>query len=46
METASSGHTGQVFDHPVSEKVFPYVQAEFQEFQFVPIVCCPLTGHH
>jgi len=35
-----------VLSYPHSKKAFPSVQTEPLVFQFVPIVSCPVTGHH
>jgi len=41
-----SGQPVPVLVHPQSEIVFPDVQREPPEFQFVPIASDPVTGHY
>ena len=40
------GQPVPVLGHPHSEKAFPDVHREPLVFQFVPIACWPVTGHH
>ena len=41
-----SGQPVPVLHHPQSEEVLPPVQTELPMLQFVPVVPCPVTGHH
>ena len=40
------GQPGLGLRHPHSEEVLPRVQVELPLLQFVPVVPCPVTGHH
>jgi len=40
------GQPVPVLCHPQSEEVLPHVQLELPMLQFVPIVPCPVSGHH
>jgi len=40
------GQTVPVHCHLQTEEVLPHVQTELLMLQFVPIVACPVTGHH
>jgi len=41
-----SGQPAPVLGHPHNKKVFSGVQREATVFQYVPIVSCPVPGHH
>ena len=40
------GQPVPVLRHPQREEVLPQVQLELPMLQFVPVVPCPVTGHH
>jgi len=42
----TSGQPVPVLCHPQSNEVLPRVQMELPVLQFVPIVPCPVAGHH
>ena len=40
------GQPVPVLRHPQREEVLPHVQTELPMLQFVPVVPCPVAGHH
>ena len=40
------GQPVAVLSHPQREEVLPHVQVELPVLQFVPLVPCPIAGHH